>query len=83
MSKLKLYLSKNNITYAEFAILVGVTQASVARYVNKKRFPHPKIIQKIAEVTDNYISLSDWYQENFPSISKSSGVENTGETLQP
>ncbi|WP_175869511.1 helix-turn-helix domain-containing protein [Bartonella gabonensis] len=83
MSKLKLYLSKNNITYAEFAILVGVTQASVARYVNKKRFPHPKIIQKIAEVTDNYVSPSDWYQENFPSISKNCSVDNSSDTLQP
>ncbi len=83
MSKLKLYLSKNNITYAEFAILVGVTQASIARYVNKKRFPHPRIIQKISEVTDNYISPSDWYQENFSSISKSCGVDHTGDSLQP
>ncbi|WP_208442476.1 helix-turn-helix domain-containing protein [Bartonella raoultii] len=83
MSKLKLYLSKNNITYADFAILVGVTQASIARYVNKKRFPHPKIIQKIAEVTDNYISPSDWYQENFPSISKSPRVDSACDCLQP
>ncbi|EJF80778.1 hypothetical protein MCQ_00488 [Candidatus Bartonella washoeensis Sb944nv] len=83
MSKLKSYLSKNNITYAEFAISVGVTQASIARYVNRKRFPHPRIIQRIAEVTDNYVSPSDWYQENFTSFVDSSRVDSTCETLRP
>ncbi|WP_236093291.1 helix-turn-helix domain-containing protein [Bartonella henselae] len=59
---------KNNITYAEFAASIGVTQTSIARYINKKRFPQPRIIKKIAKITDNYVSPSDWYQENFTII---------------
>ncbi|WP_208439772.1 helix-turn-helix domain-containing protein [Bartonella grahamii] len=65
MFKLKSYLLKNNITYAEFAASIGVTQTSIARYINKKRFPQPRIIKQIAKITDNYVSPSDWYQENF------------------
>uniref|UniRef100_UPI0035CF5FF2 helix-turn-helix domain-containing protein n=1 Tax=Bartonella sp. AA74HLJMH TaxID=3243436 RepID=UPI0035CF5FF2 len=65
MFKLKSYLLKNNITYAEFAASIGVTQTSIARYINKKRFPQPRIIKQIARITDNYVSPSDWYQENF------------------
>lgn len=68
MFKLKSYLLKNNITYAEFAASVGVTQTSIARYINKKRFPQPRIIKKIAKITDNYVSPSDWYQENFTTL---------------
>ncbi|WP_019218697.1 MULTISPECIES: helix-turn-helix domain-containing protein [Bartonella] len=68
MFKLKSYLLKNNITYAEFAASVGVTQTSIARYINKKRFPQPRIIKKIAKITDNYVSPSDWYQENFTTV---------------
>ncbi|MBX4335665.1 helix-turn-helix domain-containing protein [Bartonella raoultii] len=83
MSKLKSYLSKNNITYAEFAILVGVTQTSIARYINRKRFPHPRIIQKIAEVTGNYVSPSDWYQENSSSFVTNSPVHSACDILQP
>ncbi|MFT4347702.1 helix-turn-helix domain-containing protein [Bartonella ancashensis] len=62
MFKLKSYLTENNITYAEFAMSIGVSQASIARYINRKRFPHPKIVKKIAKVTDNHISPNDWYQ---------------------
>ncbi|EJF76544.1 hypothetical protein MCO_01611 [Bartonella sp. DB5-6] len=65
MFKLKSYLLKNNITYAEFAASIGVTQTSIARYINKKRFSQPRIIKQIAKITDNYVSPSDWYQENF------------------
>nr|CBI78675.1 hypothetical protein BAR15_40005 [Bartonella sp. AR 15-3] len=68
MFKLKSYLLKNNITYAEFAVSVGVTQTSIARYVSNKRFPHPKIIKKIAKITNNYVSPSDWYQENCTTV---------------
>ncbi|WP_144753887.1 helix-turn-helix domain-containing protein [Bartonella saheliensis] len=70
MFKLKSYLLKNNITYAEFAASIGVTQTSIARYINKKRFPKPRIIKKIAKITDNYVSPSDWYQENFTTLIK-------------
>ncbi|MEL6089798.1 helix-turn-helix domain-containing protein [Bartonella schoenbuchensis] len=70
MFKLKSYLSENNITYAAFAVSVGVTQASIARYVNGKRFPHPRIIKKIAKITNNYVSPSDWYQDNFTAVTQ-------------
>lgn len=68
MFKLKSYLLKNNITYAEFAASVGITQTSIARYISKKRFPHPSIIKKIAKITDNYVSPNDWYQEDFTTV---------------
>ncbi|MDD9333931.1 MAG: helix-turn-helix transcriptional regulator [Bartonella sp.] len=77
MFKLKSYLLKNNITYAEFAASIGVTQTSIARYINKKRFPQPRIIKQIAKITDNYVSPSDWYQENCTTVMQKKEISSS------
>lgn len=47
------------ISYASFGERIGVSQASVSRYVNGERFPSPELIRKIQEATSDSVTAND------------------------
>jgi transcriptional regulator with XRE-family HTH domain len=59
--KLAAYLSENNLTETAFAQIVGVSQVTINRYVQGKRFPDPGIIIRIETLTGGKVAPSDWY----------------------
>lgn len=60
---LEQYLSKpdRKISHASFGESVGVTQATINRYVRGERFPSPDMIRKIQDATNGSVTVSDWY----------------------
>lgn len=63
MLKLKQYLEKHKITHAAFAEIVGVSQATVNRYVSGERSPSKKMILRIKEATKGFVKVTDWYEQ--------------------
>ena len=68
--KLANYLTKNNISYAEFARMLGMDSSSaamnVSRYANGKRRPRPAIADKIVAVTKGRVKHKDLYSVEIP-----------------
>lgn len=62
---LEKYLSASTpkISHAAFGELVGVTQATINRYVSGTRFPSPEMVRKIHDATNGAVGVSDWYSE--------------------
>lgn len=60
---LEQYLSKpdRKISHASFGESVGVTQATINRYVRGERFPSPEMIAKIQSATGGEVTVTDWY----------------------
>ena len=61
MLKLKQYLEKHKITHAAFAERVGVSQATVNRYVSGDRSPSKRTILRIKEATKGFVKERDWF----------------------
>lgn len=59
---LEQYITANELTHEAFGKLIDAPQATINRYVNKKRFPSPDMIRKIHDVTAGKVTFSDWYQ---------------------
>lgn len=51
------------ISHAAFGERVGVTQATINRYVSGARFPAPDMIRKIEEATSGAVTVNDWYSD--------------------
>lgn len=61
---LKEYLTATKpkkISHAAFGERVGVTQATINRYVSGDRFPSPDMIRKIQDATGGAVTVNDWY----------------------
>ena len=57
--KLEEYLNEKN--KAEFAREMGVDPSTVTYWCNGERFPSPKNIKKIQELTNDSVRGGDWY----------------------
>lgn len=58
---LSIYLKQNSLSQATFGEQIGVSQAAVERYANKKRVPEPDVMGKIFEVTNGLVTANDFY----------------------
>lgn len=58
-SNIRYFLKKKNMSQIELAIKIGLTEASVSRYVNGERIPKITVCLKIAEVLG--CEVSDLY----------------------
>ena len=58
--KLAEYLSKNDLTHAKFASMIGATQAAVSRYASGKRTPRPGQMALIAKATKGKVTANDF-----------------------
>ena len=54
------YLASKEITQARFAEQVGVSQPPLSRYVNGDSLPSVVVGARIAEITQNKVSVNDW-----------------------
>jgi len=63
--QLKEYLDSRNLSFAEFAELIGVSKSCISHYVNKKRNPSLYTALRIREVTKGKVSLEDLLEEKF------------------
>jgi len=59
---LKTYISQNNLTLAEFGARVGVSHASVSRWVNGERTPSLGTALAIEKATKGKVKPSDWFE---------------------
>lgn len=49
------------LSHAAFGAKIGVTQATINRYVRGDRFPSPEMIRKIHDATGGKVGVADWY----------------------
>ena len=54
------YLANKEISQASFAEQVGVSQPTLSRYVNGDSLPSVVVGARIAEITQNKVSVNDW-----------------------
>jgi predicted transcriptional regulator len=58
--KLADYLSDRKISQAEFAHLIGATQAAISRYCDHKRMPRTEHLIRIRKVTGGTVTADDF-----------------------
>jgi predicted transcriptional regulator len=57
--KLADFLSQRAMSQTEFANSVGVTTASISRYISGDRLPSAAVMRKIREVTEGKVTPDD------------------------
>ncbi len=60
---LKDYLKLNGISREKFANEMGVSYASVIKWVYGGRFPRPSALNKIYELTEGKVQANDFLQQ--------------------
>ena len=61
--KLATYLANQPMTQAAFAGQLGVSQATINRYITDERFPDPATIERIADATKRKVTFADWHEQ--------------------
>lgn len=59
-AKIERWLTLNRLTQAEFAAQVGVTQASVSRWITERRIPTWPTLRRITVATEGFIGPADF-----------------------
>lgn len=59
--KLRHYRDTHNLTLAQMAELVGVSEVSMSRYERGDRMPRPEVMRKIGEVTGGAVRPNDFF----------------------
>lgn len=62
--KLETYLSDNRLTLAAFGEQLGVTGEAVRQWCGGSRFPRPRHMKRIIEVTDGAVRPEDFLTES-------------------
>lgn len=60
--KLGTFIKSREMSHEAFGKIVGVTQATINRYVRGERFPSPEMIRRIQDATDGSVTVADWYE---------------------
>jgi hypothetical protein len=58
--KLDQFLAEKDMSRADFAKAIGVSEVSVTRYIGGTRLPQPAIMARIAVVTDGAVTPNDF-----------------------
>jgi transcriptional regulator with XRE-family HTH domain len=61
--KLQQFLDLNNISRADFAKVIGVSEVAITRYVGGRRMPRPELLVKIKEATNGAVTPNDFLPE--------------------
>lgn len=61
--KIKDYIELSGQTQAEFAEIIGVTQAMVSLYISGKKSPRKKTANMIYKATKGAVGFADLYSE--------------------
>lgn len=59
--KLRQYRDTHNLTLAQMAEQVGVSEVSMSRYERGDRMPRPEVMRKIGEVTGGAVRPNDFF----------------------
>jgi transcriptional regulator with XRE-family HTH domain len=60
---LQAYLDRNDLSRADFAKQIGVSEVAVTRYIGGKRMPRPEVLSKIREATNGAVTPNDFLPE--------------------
>jgi transcriptional regulator with XRE-family HTH domain len=60
---LKTFLTLDGNSEAKLAEALGVSQSTINRYANGKRWPDQSMIVRIKAATDNAVGFTDWFDE--------------------
>jgi transcriptional regulator with XRE-family HTH domain len=60
---IRTYLTKNGLSRADFARIIGVSEVSVTRYIGGQRMPKPDVMAKIMSVTGGVVTANDFVAE--------------------
>jgi transcriptional regulator with XRE-family HTH domain len=55
------YITKHQITQAQFAKAIGVSEAALSRYVNGSRVPNSIIMRRIHSQTYGKVTANDFF----------------------
>jgi len=58
--KLATYLQSHSISRREFALKIGISEASLSRYITGDRMPRPKIARAIMTVSGGKVTPNDF-----------------------
>jgi transcriptional regulator with XRE-family HTH domain len=60
---LQQFLDQTNMSRAEFAKAIGVSEVAITRYIGGKRMPRPELLVKIVEATGGAVTPNDFLPE--------------------
>lgn len=63
MEHLKAYRQKLGISQADFAVMLGTTQAKISKLENKVLSPNLMLAHKIEVVTEGAVPMSAWVEQ--------------------
>ncbi len=75
--KLQDYLQLKDLPRPDFAARIGVSEASLARYMNGTRIPRRQVMEAIARETDGLVTSADFFGDEAPRRFFSSGQSGT------
>ncbi len=58
--QLRAYMKNQKLSLADFAKLVGTSQASVSRWMTGARTPGPEFMRRIHKATDGHVAPLDF-----------------------
>ena len=58
--RIKDYLEMKGMSVNAFAKLSGISQPTMNRYVQGKRFPSPANLHQISQATEGKVTFEDW-----------------------
>ena len=81
--KLRDYLSSHGLTTADFAEVIGVSQASVSRYASGARRPEWTVLGRIVMATNGRVTANDFMvdEEELKAISRGNGGRPLSEAV--
>lgn len=59
MTLAEFFTENRNVSRADFAKRIGVSEPALSNYVNGKRFPRAVVLIRIEQETDNQVTASD------------------------
>lgn len=61
--KLSDYIRERGLTLTAFGQQIGVTHATVHRYISQGRIPEPDVMREIIKVTGGVVTANDFFDE--------------------
>jgi len=59
--RLKEWIAQKDMPLAEFGRRIGRTRLQIHRYIHKGVIPRPDVMDRIAEVTEGYVTAAHFY----------------------
>lgn len=60
LDKLRMYLKMRGISESALAREVGISAASISRYMSRERYPSYRTMRRFQEATHGVVTINDW-----------------------